>query len=365
MPKVSIITPFFNNESPYFRKCLDSLVNQTLRDIEIILVDDCSTDASLEIAREYERHDPRVRVIAMTENCGAASARNAALAIAAGEFLGFVDSDDYVDLDFFEKLYNAAIESGADIVKSAIVINDQKKIYLHKWIEENKYIFYAQWQAAIYSHKIVMENNISFPADIPTGQDLIFQLKCVYYANRVKTIDDAHYYWVRRPDSLDSEFSPRYKTISQLKVREMFVDFINSNKMPRKDYMHIFNRVFHDIKWIFNKTTSADAHKIICAEYIKIYAKCKYKSDFAREHHALYPYLACEDLDGFYKACKRMGLVANNEFNFKLFGKISLWRVKRAAGAVNIYVLYVPLFRTRDNWLYVFKFIPLFKFIRR
>ena len=114
MPKVSIIIPGYNGEK-YLRQCLDSVVNQTLRDIEIICVDDGSTDGSSEILAEYAAKDSRVKVLTR-EHTNAGAARNAGMAVATGEYLGFVDSDDWCELTLFEKAYNKAKAEDADIV---------------------------------------------------------------------------------------------------------------------------------------------------------------------------------------------------------------------------------------------------------
>ena len=114
MPKVSVIIPVYNVE-PYLRKCLDSVVNQTLRDIEIICVDDGSTDGSAAILSEYAAKDPRVKVL-MHEHANAGAARNAGMSVATGEYLGFVDSDDWCDLTLFEKAYAKAKADNADVV---------------------------------------------------------------------------------------------------------------------------------------------------------------------------------------------------------------------------------------------------------
>ena len=102
--KISIIVPVFNVEK-YLSECLNSLINQTLKDIEIICVDDGSTDSSPSILEEFRNKDERIKVIRQ-ENSGVSVARNNGLAIAQGEYVGFVDSDDWVDADFFEKLYS-------------------------------------------------------------------------------------------------------------------------------------------------------------------------------------------------------------------------------------------------------------------
>lgn len=112
-PLVSIIVPIYNTEQ-FLPQCVDSLLRQTLQDIEIILINDGSTDGSAAIADSYARLDVRVRTI-HKPNGGASTARNVGLAAATGQFIGFVDSDDWVVDTMFEKLWSAAHESGADV----------------------------------------------------------------------------------------------------------------------------------------------------------------------------------------------------------------------------------------------------------
>ena len=114
-PKISAIVPVYNVE-PYLRQCLDSLVHQTLGDCEIIVVNDGSPDNSLEIIKEYAAEYPNVRYIDQP-NRGLAAARNAGLRKAKGEYVIVIDSDDWVDVTMFEKLYDRAIATGADIVQ--------------------------------------------------------------------------------------------------------------------------------------------------------------------------------------------------------------------------------------------------------
>lgn len=124
MVKLSIIVPVYNSEK-YISKCLDSLVNQSLKDIEIIVVNDGSTDKSLEILKKYE--SKKVKIITQ-KNSGVASARNTGLKEAKGEYIAYVDSDDWVELDMFEKLYDKAIENNYDAVMCDFwYIDDEKK----------------------------------------------------------------------------------------------------------------------------------------------------------------------------------------------------------------------------------------------
>ena len=115
MPKVSVIVPVYNVEE-YLERCLDSLVNQTLKDIEIIIVNDGSTDGSKEIIQKYLNKYKNI-VYLEKENGGLSSARNYGIPYAKGEYIGFVDSDDYVEITMYENMYNKAIEEKSDMVE--------------------------------------------------------------------------------------------------------------------------------------------------------------------------------------------------------------------------------------------------------
>ena len=114
MVKVSIIVPVYNVEN-YIERCLKSLVNQTLKDIEILIINDGTPDNSIEICEKYAKNDNRIKIF-NKENEGLGLTRNYGIERATGEYIAFVDSDDYVTLDMCENLYNAAIENNADIV---------------------------------------------------------------------------------------------------------------------------------------------------------------------------------------------------------------------------------------------------------
>lgn len=125
MSKVSVIVPVYNVEK-YLARCLDSLVSQTLEDIEIICVNDGATDNSAEILSKYAEADERIKVINQA-NAGLSNARNTGIDAAIGEFISFVDSDDFVEPNFLEKLYNAAVETNSEIACAGIIRENQKK----------------------------------------------------------------------------------------------------------------------------------------------------------------------------------------------------------------------------------------------
>ena len=152
-PKVSVIVPMYNVEK-YLDTCVQSVRNQTLRDIEIILVDDGSPDRCGEMAEEYAKQDARIRVV-HRENGGLGPARNSGMEVATGEYIGFVDSDDWIEPQMFEELYDAVTQRGADICFSGM-------------------------QCMIDGAK--GDRNVNpFADQVLTGQDEIFRLRRSFY----------------------------------------------------------------------------------------------------------------------------------------------------------------------------------------
>lgn len=135
MPKVSVIVPVYNVEK-YLRQCIECLLNQTLKEIEIILVNDGSTDNSLLICQEYAAKDKRVKLVSK-ENGGQSSARNYGLEFVNSEYVGFVDSDDWVSPNFYETLYEAITKNRCDIAAtSAIRKYNYRQTYRYHYSEE-------------------------------------------------------------------------------------------------------------------------------------------------------------------------------------------------------------------------------------
>ena len=184
-----MLIPIYNVEK-YLHQCLDSIVNQTLHEIQIICLNDGSTDDSPKIINEYANRDPRIKVI-NKKNSGYGDSMNRGLAAARGEYIGIVESDDFIELDAFEKLYNLAKEYDADVVRGNYYHfkdgKNKKYKYInigdtHKLVDPAKtpWIFYqapAIW-SAIYKLDFIKENNISFlPTPGASYQDTGFNFK--------------------------------------------------------------------------------------------------------------------------------------------------------------------------------------------
>ena len=128
MPEVSIIIPVYNVEK-YIRQALDSVVNQTFKDIEIICVDDCTPDRSFEIVREYAAKDTRIKLLSLSENSGGGTARNRALETASGRYVMFLDPDDWFAQDSVNMSYAQGSERSEEYVENFVkFINDQRGI---------------------------------------------------------------------------------------------------------------------------------------------------------------------------------------------------------------------------------------------
>lgn len=214
MTKLSIIVPVYNVEK-YLSKCLESLIKQTLKDIEIICVNDGSMDNSLAILKEFASKDSRIRIID-NQHQGVAKTRNTGIEQSTGEYIGFVDSDDYIDIDFFEKLYNSATKSNSDIAiasilkhknffniynakytkeETAITIQDKIKL-----CEDKKHFFFYAWNK-IYHSGFIKENNIKF-SEGQIYEDVMFAIKALYYSNKIISVYGTKYHYIEHENSL-------------------------------------------------------------------------------------------------------------------------------------------------------------------
>lgn len=202
MAKVSVVVPVYN-AARYLVRCLASLTRQRLQDMEIICVDDCSSDGSREIIRSFAEKDPRVVLIRQNRNSGASACRNLGIGKACGDYIGFVDSDDYVEDDFYSVLYQRALE-GYDVVKGrAIHYGEKGKIADNRndAIKGNVWSFTNEFWSAIYRKSFLIRNRILFPADIKTFEDPVFSVKVLVAKPRLKIDDSVAYHYLYHPGS--------------------------------------------------------------------------------------------------------------------------------------------------------------------
>ncbi|MBQ8931779.1 MAG: glycosyltransferase [Ruminiclostridium sp.] len=298
--KVSIVVPVCNVEN-YLVECLDSVVNQTLREIEIICVDDGSKDSSLSILREYEKKDHRVKVITKP-NSGYGNTMNVGMDMATGEYIGIVESDDYVERNMFQRLYDTAKKFDAQIVKSDHYIfstrNGRKNKtiqylcppeYYNKVINSELYkeIFdfsMMNW-TGVYRTDFIRENNIRHNETPGASfQDNGFWFQVMSLAKRVVMLNEAFYYY--RQDNPNSSINSKAKVYCICDEYNYIQSFIESNGNLKHTH---FNKFFS--KKVFNYLHS---YKRIAEEFKVDFLK-RIGEEFDRDMKL--PYLKLEQLD--------------------------------------------------------------------
>ena len=239
-PLVSIILPVYNAQN-HLARCVGSICAQTYRNIEIIILNDGSKDQSLPVCEEFRQKDPRILLVDKA-NSGASDTRNLGLKLASGKYVEFVDSDDYLDPDFTERLVAAAEENEADFViapyKMVIPagaskpeqvldkIQDElgvmsvarppevreygflpagvydKDTFALRLMDKPASYFYSVLWNKLYRRDILTGNDIQFVSEMRWAEDLVFNLRYIQYAERFVAIDKPGYYYVQNPQSI-------------------------------------------------------------------------------------------------------------------------------------------------------------------
>lgn len=208
MPEISVIIPVYNS-ARYLRECLESVLGQTLHDIEIICINDGSTDDSLRILQDFRKKDERIIIIDQ-KNAGVSAARNAGIAIASGRFLGFVDGDDTVSGEYFQKLLSEAEITGADAVYSRFAqdtasdsqkVLNREKIISHLLPQFFKGDTYNSVCNKIFRTETVKSGGIAFPTGTSLGEDAYFNIVFLVKAERIAILDYSGYYYRQVPGS--------------------------------------------------------------------------------------------------------------------------------------------------------------------
>ena len=211
MAKVSVIVPVYNTDK-YLDKCLSSLVNQTLDDIEIIIVDDGSTDNSKSIIDKYLT-DTRVKYV-KKDNGGLSSARNYGLSYVTSDYIGYVDSDDYVSLTMYSNLYNKMISGNYDLVECDFIWEYPNNSRIDKTnIVEDYFldIRVVAWNK-LYKTSIIKDNKLEF-LDGKLYEDISFCYKYLMYTNSIGYINDIGYYYIQRDGSITNKSSVRVREV--------------------------------------------------------------------------------------------------------------------------------------------------------
>lgn len=260
MPKVSVIVPVYKVEK-YIGKCIESILSQTFKDFELILVDDGSPDRSGAICDQYAQKDSRIQVI-HKENGGVSSARNVGIAESKGEWLCFVDSDDTVDKDYIETLYAGIIEyndvdisiagyRSVDGVLNLISTNKFEKTFDSQDLP--KVLSLAEINNTInspvcklFKKNIIIDNNLEFEPTLSYGEDHIFVLNYLMYVKNIYVSNQVIYnYFHRLNDSLTSAGCSPEKMLTYVKVLKNQYELLNL-RLKSKDYYSTYNQQLHN-----------------------------------------------------------------------------------------------------------------------
>lgn len=258
MVKVSIIVPVYNVED-YLEKCLASLINQTLKEIEIIVVNDGSTDGSQEIIDRYSNLDNRI-ISLKKENGGLSDARNYALPYVKGEYIGFVDSDDYVDINMYEEMYLAAKKENYDLVECDFIwefpnkqVHDESNIVDNPLVD----IRVVAWNK-LYKTSLIKKSKITFPVGL-RYEDVAFCYQLLPHVKNIGYVKGTFYHYMQRETSIANTQNEK---VGQLyDILRLVLDYYKKNKLKKKYYAeleyifirYIFGRSFYRITCIKDK----------------------------------------------------------------------------------------------------------------
>lgn len=284
MPKISVIVPIYNVEQ-YLEKCLDSILQQTLEDIEIICVDDGSTDGSGETLDRYVQLDKRI-IVLHRSNAGYGAAMNAGLDVATGDYIGIVESDDCIESCMYEQLWNAAVKYNLDLVKADafywLETADYKKRIHYKWLEEyydkvldgnyrNRFFdFMMNIWTGIYRRKFLVDNQIRFHETPGASyQDNGFWMQTMLYCKKAMWLNQAFYLYrqdnptasVKNPGKIMAMLG-EYQYLEKLLIDrgdEIFLPYCYSMRMFR--HRGTFYRIADDYKREFCEQIKEDYSK--------------------------------------------------------------------------------------------------------
>lgn len=221
-PRVSVIVPVYNGER-YLRPCIDSILGQTFRDMEIILVNDGSTDASAAMLAEYAAKDERIRVEEHA-NCGVGATRNKAIELARGEYIRFIDCDDTLPEDSIEVLVRRADETKSDLVISAYeellleraflrdLLKKDETVDCNSFLKDfsrypNSFYYGVLWNK-LFRRDIIMEHGIRFDPSMTWGEDFTFVVQYLVHVQRVSYMRKPVYVYRRNPNGLTMAMVP-------------------------------------------------------------------------------------------------------------------------------------------------------------
>ena len=356
--KFSVIVPVYNAKK-YLRECLDSIVNQTLKEIEIVLVDDGSTDGCANICKLY-LNDSRVKCLYKI-NEGPAAAHQYGIEHAQGEYIGFVDADDWVEPNMFEVMYSSAASKNADIVMCSEYIDNSKqsvsvknglyqkeeikKVILPGFLAQNTSDKYQRgvttwWHVytKIYRKKFIVENRLSFNKNLYSGEDIVFSFKSLCLAKTLVAVFDSYLYHYRVNNNYSS-ITHKYRKDFLQNKSNAFSELKNTIDQNGLQHLIMQMNVFISFQafdlltneWFLSKSRKNDMIKnlneIVKEPNIKNAFNNVTKNMFNERNQHDYDILICESGKEMYKQLRQSKYYKKIRINMyakRLFHKINL-----------------------------------------
>lgn len=330
---VSIIVPVYNVEK-YLKKCLKSILQQTLKDIEVIIIDDGSTDKSPQIIDEFANLDNRIVAIHQ-KNSGYSATVNKGIRLSRGQYIGIVESDDYIEPTMYKKLYQRGIKDNADIVKggffkyNSLAPKEQQNVYYFcpsgidlrnapqtpfsatQW--PTIIAFHSSVWSSIYKSKLIKKNK--FPESAGASyQDFPFMLSIMSKANKISVVSDGLYHWRNDTNQVHSTNAKGEKALRMVENSKLGINIIKKSNqyqtLKEALYIHV---LWTNIPFLFN----------IEKKYKKVYFEKLYKllSPVKKDKKFQYQYFRAQDKLLFY-------LIASGKYTLAKAGLI-LIQIKR------------------------------------
>lgn len=258
---ISVIVPIYNVEKQ-LKRCINSIINQTYKNIQILLIDDGSKDSSGKICDDFSKYDTRI-VVLHQDNVGVSAARNKGIELAKGRYICFIDSDDYIEKNYIEELYQLMRDEKIDLgicdlnykytnkedcwstvgEKTINLKNVSEEIF---WELNEKYLLYGPYNK-IFKSSIIKKQKIKFIKEMSYGEDLIFNLSYLQYVKIIKTTNQTRYNYIADIDnSLANKYrADRFKT-GKIIFEELYKFFEINGMLSEKSKKYLYGRIFDD-----------------------------------------------------------------------------------------------------------------------
>ena len=284
---LSVIIPAYNVEK-YIKRCINSVLSQDLKNIEIIVIDDGSKDKTSDICLEISKNNKNI-IYKKVQNSGCSAARNLGISMAKGKYIAFLDSDDWVDLDMYINMVEEAEKNQADIVICGFKKLDENKnllstVKIPKRNTKDEYIdCTTEWFSSpcnkIYKRDLLEKNDIKFLLNIYTGEDMFFNFICFFYSKNIISLDEPYYNYFMNQNSVSNNYKNR--TDIYIVIREL-ISFYKRNGVYKENINKIRECFkYHGIMYPFDVLQKLSENKV--KNWKRFYRKIKEEIDKLKE----------------------------------------------------------------------------------